>query len=128
MIPIHDTKNKSKPIQLTTQNYTAKVSIHDNFPDPDSNLISHGWQNIGELSLQDGTMNIDDLFRLTVDPELSLPAALEIILDTTKYHLCGKINSTKKPFLDLKFLIYHPLLVQQTTINLVVSYYVQMGK
>ena len=61
MILIHDTKDKSKPIQLTTEDYKVNVRIHENLPDRDDNFISYYHQNVVGINLQDGTMNIDDL-------------------------------------------------------------------
>ena len=76
----------------------ANVTIHEDLPDPDDNLISYYQQNIGGLNLQDGTMNIDDIFQLTVDHEFSLLAASKINLDTTKHYVREKSKSINKAF------------------------------
>ena len=76
----------------------ANVTIHDNLPNPDDNLFIYYQQNVRVLNLQDGTMNIDNLFQLTVDPEFYLLAASEINLDTTKHYVREKIDSIKKAF------------------------------
>ena len=52
------------------------VTIYDNLPDTDNNLITYYQQKVGWLNFKDGHMNIDDLFQLTVDHGFYLLAAL----------------------------------------------------
>ena len=83
---INDTQKNIKTNTVNKRKSYCNVTIHDNLPDPDDNLISYYYQNVGGLNLQDETMNIDDLFLLTIDHEFYLLAVSEINLDTTKHH------------------------------------------
>ena len=105
----------------------VNVAIHNDLLDSNNNIIIYNQQKIVGLNLQDGTMNIEDLFQLTVDDNffLFLPELIQAEQNTL---FVRKLAVMTKPLFNLNFLIHCCLLVQQTTIKMVVSYYVQMGE